>query len=109
MNARSASFDSTRVAGASDDASKRLNRLRRLTWILDRSIPIGNSRIGLDPIIGLVPGVGDWIASPLSVYLLYEGARLGLPYAVLGRMTANIGIEAVVGAVPVLGDLFDFV
>lgn len=95
---------------AAAHADPRLARVRRLAWILDRSIPIGGGRaIGLDPIIGLIPGLGDWIAATLSLYVLYEAARLGLPFPVLGRIALNILIEAIVGAVPVLGDLFDFV
>lgn len=91
------------------DAGRRLQRLRSLAWLLDRSIPIGGRwRIGLDPIIGLVPGAGDWIGSALSLYVLYEGARLGLPFGALLRMAGNILIEAIVGTVPLLGDLFDF-
>lgn len=84
-----------------------MRRLRYVAWLLDRSIPIGRWRIGLDPIIGLLPGVGDWIGTLLSLYVLYEGARLGLPLSVLGRMAGNIFIEALVGAVPLLGDIFD--
>lgn len=90
------------------DAERRLNRLRRVAWLLDRSIPIGKWRIGLDPIIGLVPGAGDWIGAVLSLYVLYEGARLGVPGHVVTRMAGNILVETIVGAVPVLGDLFDF-
>jgi hypothetical protein len=91
-------------------ADARLRRIRSLAWLLDRSIPIGGGRrIGLDPIIGLLPGAGDWLGAALSFYVLYQGARLGVPRAVLGRMAGNILVEAVVGAVPVLGDLFDFV
>ena len=108
MSDRSIPLEWVDDAAQPRDASKRLARLRRLSWVLDRSIPIGNKRFGLDPILGLIPGIGDWIASVLSLYVLYEAARLGLPKHVLGRMAANIGVEAVVGSVPVLGDLFDF-
>jgi hypothetical protein len=87
----------------------RLRRLERLAWLLDRAIPVGRSRIGLDPILGLVPGVGDAVGALLSLYVLYEGARLGAPGHILIRMTGNILVESVVGAIPVLGDLFDFV
>lgn len=93
---------------AEGEAGRRLHRLRSLSWFLDRSIPIGKWRIGVDPILGLVPGAGDWIGAALSVYVLYEGARLGLPVSVLLRMTGNILVEAIVGTVPVLGDIFDF-
>jgi hypothetical protein len=89
-------------------AQRRLRRLRSLAWLLDRSIPLGRWRIGLDPIIGLLPGAGDWIGAVLSLYVLYEGARLGVPAGVLGRMGGNILVETIFGSIPVLGDLFDF-
>ncbi|MEO6002875.1 MAG: DUF4112 domain-containing protein [Opitutus sp.] len=91
-------------------ADTRLRRLRGLTWLLDRSVRVGeNARFGLDPIIGLIPVVGDWIGALLSLYVVYEGLMLGLPWPVLGRMLVNVGVEALVGAVPLLGDAFDFV
>lgn len=93
---------------APGETEKRLRRLRNVAWLLDRSIPIGPYRIGLDPIIGLLPGAGDWIGAVLSLYVFYEGARLGLPRDVLVRMAGNIAVETVVGSVPVVGDLFDF-
>lgn len=88
----------------------RLVRLRRAAWLLDRSIPIGGGyRIGLDPLIGLIPGAGDWIGAVFSFYLIYEAARLGLPFAALARMAANVALESLVGMVPMIGDFFDFV
>jgi hypothetical protein len=87
----------------------RLRRLERLAWLLDRAIPVGRHKIGLDPILGLIPGVGDAVGALLSLYVLYEGARLGAPGHILVRMTGNILVEAILGAVPVLGDVFDFV
>ena len=89
-------------------AAKRLRRLRHVAWLLDRSILIGGDRrIGIDPIIGLVPGLGDWIGAALSSWLIYEAACLGLPARVLGRMGLNVAIEAAGGALPVVGDVFD--
>jgi hypothetical protein len=90
------------------DSQRRLQRLRRLSWVLDRSIPIGRWRIGLDPIIGILPGAGDWIGAVLSLYVVYESARLGAPAHLLARMGGNILVEALVGTIPLLGDLFDF-
>jgi hypothetical protein len=88
----------------------RLVRLRRVAWVLDRSIPIGGGyRIGLDPVIGLIPGAGDWIGALFSLYLLYEAALLGLPVHVLVRMGANVAVESLIGVIPILGDGFDFV
>jgi hypothetical protein len=95
--------------GFEHDADRRLRRLRGVSWFLDRSIPIGRWRIGVDPLIGIIPGAGDWIGALLSLYVFYEGARLGMSSAVLTRMAGNILIETIVGAVPVLGDMFDFV
>lgn len=93
----------------SSEAARRLHRLRRLAWWLDRSFGVGpKGRFGLDPLLGLIPGVGDWAAAVLSLYIVYEATRLGLSWSVIGRMTANIAIEAVVGAVPIAGDAFDF-
>lgn len=76
---------------------------------LDSSIEIPGTgyRIGWDPILGLVPGVGDLATTLLSSYIILRAARLGCSRARLLRMTANVGIEAVVGAVPIFGDIFD--
>ena len=95
-------------SASSDDSHRRIQRLRTLAYVLDRSIPIGRWRIGLDPIIGILPGAGDWIGALLSLYVVYESARLGAPARLLARMGGNILVEALVGMVPVLGDLFDF-
>jgi len=75
---------------------------------MDQSIVLPNGfRIGLDPLLGLVPGIGDAVTTLISCYLVYESARLGLPKRILVRMLANIGLDSIVGTVPVLGDLFD--
>jgi hypothetical protein len=95
-------------AGERGDSERRLKRLRALAWFLDRSIPIGRWRIGLDPILGLLPGVGDFVGAVLSLYILYEAARLGTPAHLLARMGGNILVEALAGTIPVVGDLFDF-
>ena len=84
-------------------------RLRRLAWLLDSSIPLpGGFSIGLDGLIGLVPGIGDVLGACFSSYIIAEAARAGAPVGVLARMGLNVAIETIVGAIPVLGDLFDF-
>ncbi|HET8622791.1 MAG TPA: DUF4112 domain-containing protein [Gemmatimonadales bacterium] len=90
---------------------RRLGRLRRIASLLDNAIPIPgtNYRVGLDPILGLVPGVGDAIGTAMAGYILVEAARFGVSRSVLLRMLLNIGIDTAVGAVPGIGDLFDFV
>lgn len=84
--------------------------IERLSWLLDESITLPNGyKIGLDGFIGLVPGVGDFIGGLLSSVIIYKANQLGVPRMVLGRMIINMIIDTVFGAVPVLGDLFDFV
>jgi hypothetical protein len=86
-----------------------LDRARSLTRLLDDAILIpGTSfRVGLDPIVGLIPGVGDLVTGAMSIYLLTVAQRAGAPPSVLLRMVGNLAIDSVVGAVPFLGDLFD--
>ncbi|HYC30644.1 MAG TPA: DUF4112 domain-containing protein [Gemmatimonadales bacterium] len=86
-----------------------LERLRRLGNLLDNSIPVPGTgfRFGLDSLIGLVPGIGDFVGGALSIYIVLEAARLGVPRPLLVRMGYNVAVDALVGSVPLLGDLFD--
>jgi Domain of unknown function (DUF4112) len=83
--------------------------LERLAWWLDSAfvVPGTRFRIGIDALIGLVPGIGDLIGTGLSAYIVVVAARRGLPSSVLFRMAVNVGLEALVGTVPIIGDLFD--
>lgn len=84
-------------------------RRHRLSWLLDNSIRLpGGFRIGLDGIIGLVPGVGDMLAGFLSTLILHQAFRRNMPKMVLARMLINILIDVGIGAIPIVGDLFDF-
>lgn len=87
-----------------------VKRLRRFSRLLDNAIGIPGTkfRIGIDPLIGLIPGAGDIVGTALSAYIVVEAARLGIPKAILGRMVRNIVIESVFGSVPIIGDMFDF-
>ncbi|MGL4185473.1 MAG: DUF4112 domain-containing protein [Thiotrichaceae bacterium] len=89
---------------------EKAQRLEKLAWILDSVIPIPgtNWRIGLDGLIGLIPGVGDISAGAISTYILYQALRMGVPTMVVGRMLLNIVMESVVGVIPFFGDIFDF-
>ena len=93
------------------DEQRRLERVRRIATLLDNAIPIPGTRyrVGLDPLLGLLPGIGDAVGAVMAGYILIEAARLGVPRSVLLRMLLNIGVDSAVGAVPGLGDLFDFV
>ncbi|MEG4968019.1 DUF4112 domain-containing protein [Microcoleus sp. B6-A1] len=86
-----------------------LNRIRKLSRLMDTAIGIPGTkfRIGLDPIIGLVPGAGDIVDTAFSAYLIYLATRFNIPQKTLGKMIYNIGLEAVVGSVPLVGDIFD--
>lgn len=87
-----------------------IRRLDRLAWLLDDAIRVPGTkfRIGLDGLIGLIPGFGDLAGAAVSSYLVAQAARSGAPPSLLARMGLNILLEAVVGLVPLLGDLFDF-
>lgn len=87
----------------------RINRLRRISRVLDNAIAIPGTKIsfGLDPILGLLPGGGDTITGGLSAYIVIEAARMGIPRKVLGQMVVNILLDSFAGTIPVLGDLFD--
>jgi hypothetical protein len=87
----------------------RVERLRRLAVLLDDSIPIPGTgyRIGIEAILGLIPGAGDLAGGAFALYILLQAARMGVPRSLLARMGWNLAVDVVVGAVPVLGDLFD--
>ncbi|WP_445630051.1 DUF4112 domain-containing protein [Nostoc sp. DSM 114167] len=94
------------------DAAKRLatlNRIRKLSRLMDTSIriPLTGFRIGIDPIIGLVPGAGDLISTAFSAYIIFLATQFGIPRQDLAKMIFNVGLETVVGTVPLVGDLFD--
>ena len=95
------------ILGDAPDA--RAKRVRVLAKLLDNSIGIpGTSwKIGLDPIVGLIPGIGDLIGAVLSGYIILEAARADASAFTLVRMVGNVAIDTVLGAVPALGDLFD--
>lgn len=94
---------------AIQDIESTRERINRLAWLLDSSIPIPGLkfRIGIDALIGLIPGIGDVIGVVLSSFIVREAARAGLPKSVLARMVLNVAIEGVVGMIPFAGDLFD--
>ena len=86
-----------------------LDKLRVLTRVFDEllTVPGTRIRVGLDAIIGLIPGAGDVVAGVVGAYALVIASRLGAPPSVLVRMVGNVLIDMLVGSVPILGDLFD--
>ena len=95
------------AVGTPDES--RLRRLDKLSQLLDTAILIPGTRfrVGLDGLLGLIPGVGDTIGAVFSAYIILEAARLGFAKGTLLRMIGNVAVETLVGAVPILGDIFD--
>jgi hypothetical protein len=87
----------------------RITRATGLSRALDTALRLPGTRIrfGLDPILGLLPGVGDAIAALIGSYIVWTAVRAGAPRVVVGRMLANVAVDAVVGAVPIAGTIFD--
>lgn len=91
-----------------NDAIKRLDKLAAL---LDSKfgIPGTKLRFGIDALIGLIPGIGDAVGAILALWVVVSGIKMGASAATVAKMLVNIGIELVLGAVPIVGDLFDVV
>lgn len=88
-----------------------LRRARAVARVLDSAVGIPGTpiRVGLDAVLGLIPGGGDVACAALGGYIVMAAVRRGAPKAVLARMVFNVLLDTVVGSVPVLGDLFDVV
>src|SRR5678815_1721368 len=100
----------TRLRPLTPGQQQRLIALRHMARLLDSAfeVPGTTYRVGLDPILGLVPGIGDLVSPLFTIGVLWQAHDLGIPRVVQLRMLGNVAIDAVVGAVPFLGDLFDF-
>ena len=98
------------AAGKDNDIPSSLNFSRRIARLLDRSIRVPGTdyRVGLDGIIGLIPGVGDVITTGLGSLIVVQAASAGVPAATLMRMLLNMLIDFCIGAIPVVGDIADF-
>ena len=108
MDTRTGPAPGARAGGAAPHPRQAdLDRIDRLADALDSRFSVMGFRFGWDPILGLVPGLGDVAALLPAAWLVWEGRRMGASRGTLARMAANTGVDFVVGAVPVLGDLFD--
>lgn len=87
-----------------------MKRLDRLAWIMDDFINIPGTRfkVGFDPLLGFLPWLGDAAGSIVSSFMLSEASRLGAPKSLLLKMAFNILVDALLGILPLVGDLFDF-
>jgi hypothetical protein len=92
-----------------DPQAEALKRMELVANLLDSAfvVPGTNQRIGIDAIIGLVPGIGDVITTLLSSYVLWEAKRLGVSRLAMTRMLGNLAVHATLGSVPLIGDAFD--
>ena len=99
---------SGRLRPADDDAWLQFSR--QLTRWLDSSFQVPGTRLrfGWEPVIGLVPGIGDAVGAALSSVLLWTAYRLGVPRIVQVRMLVNVALDTAIGAIPLLGDPYDF-
>jgi len=89
---------------------QRLDVLRRVSRLLDSAVPLPGTtfRFGLDPILGLIPGFGDLVSPLVALAIVWQARDLGVPRVVQLRMIFNVAIDALIGMVPLAGDLFDF-
>jgi hypothetical protein len=86
-------------------------RIGRVTKVLDElfEVPGTSFKVGLDPIIGLIPIAGDAVAALVGAWVILEAARFGIPRIVLARMVLNLSVDLAIGLIPLIGDLTDFV
>jgi hypothetical protein len=109
---RSTPFGGFAFAGNKYDAASRraaVDRIDLLATVFDTALVVPGTRIrfGVEALLRLIPGVGDFAASALSCYLLLEAWRLDVPPALMARMLVNVVLEGAMGAVPLAGDAFD--
>lgn len=104
------SFDELDPAELPDSIDRAaVERMQLVAGLLDEAIRVPGTdvRVGLDPLVGIVPGVGDALSGAISLYVVLESARLGVSYATLLRMLANVAVDVAGGSVPYVGVAFD--
>ena len=99
------------IPGMGNDPQAVRMRVEALEKLLERAFHIPGTKIpfGLDSIIGLVPVLGDLITAAMGAYIVWEARNLGMSKWQLIRMTANVGIDTAIGAIPLVGDAFDLI
>lgn len=92
-----------------DSTMAEVNRLRRMCQLLDSAfaVPGTGFRVGLDTLVGLIPGIGDVTTAGFSLYMIHRARQLGVRKRTVVRMLGNVAIDTVIGTVPLVGDLFD--
>ncbi|HMS19662.1 DUF4112 domain-containing protein [uncultured Sphingorhabdus sp.] len=99
------------LPGMGTDPHSVRQRVEALEKLLERGFVIPGTKIpfGLDSVVGLVPVIGDLITAAMGAYMVWEARNLGMSKWQLVRMTANVGIDTALGAIPLVGDAFDFI
>jgi hypothetical protein len=102
-----AMFEALKAVGPS--RSDTLKRLDALATLMDSAFVVPGTRIrlGLDSIIGLVPGIGDLASALISSYIVWEARQLGVPRWKIARMVGNVALDTTIGAIPLVGDVLD--
>ena len=107
---RSSSDRDVPVTSAATDDDLALEKTQKLARLLDSDVRLpGGFRIGVDGLIGIIPGVGDAIGGALSSWIFYQAYKMGLPKRALARIGFNIAVDSILGVIPLVGDVFDFV
>ena len=88
---------------------KHLNIARKITKLLETKFSIWKFKFGLDPILGLLPGIGDIISAVLSFYIVFVAILHNISLAKILRMVFNIGFDLLIGSIPLIGDALDFI
>ena len=98
------------VPKLSEETHAHLAAVRKVSRWLDSGfkVPGTSFRFGFDPIIGLIPGLGDVVSLAISSYPIAAARRMGLPRRTIARLIANVGVDALIGAIPLIGDVYDF-
>ena len=91
------------------NATKHLIIVRKVTKLLETEFSIWNFKFGIDPILGLIPGVGDIISAILSFYIVLIAILHHISITKIVHMIFNIGFDLIIGSIPLIGDAFDFV
>jgi len=107
-----AAFDGIDPADVPESVDRAaLERMHTVATVLDESveIPVIEYRIGVDPLLSMLPGVGDALSAGISLYIVVEAARLGVSFTTLLGMLARVSVDAVGGSIPVVGPMFDAV
>lgn len=111
-NEIAAAFDGIDPADVPESVDRAaLERMRTVAMVLDESveIPVIEYRIGVDPLLSMLPGIGDALSAGISLYIVVEAARLGVSFTTLLGMLARASVDAVGGSIPVVGPVFDAV